>query len=194
MPKTAVAEDVLLSIQVPVSAQALVYLEANAGNKTPAEKLAAFTSWFIKRQASGGVMIEPQDMDYIASLNEGKRFETSRDVVKAIESAIKRPEGEYSYSVIIPQELKASVEDQAKFNNCTVEQLLQEMGEQVLVSSWVYEFVPAMGKLVPLDEAGLLTARRVLGKFNFSGGDVAAALERLEKFEKMQDAKTAKVA
>lgn len=188
----AKSEDILLSIQVPVSAQDMAYLETNAGNKTPGEKLAAYTSWFIKRQARGGVMIEPQDMDYIASLNEGKRFETSRDVVKAIESAIKRPDGEYSYPIVIPQELKASVEDQAKFNNCTVDQLLQEMGEQVLVNSWIYEFTPAMGKLVPLDEASLLTARRVLGKFNFGGGDVAAALERLEKFEKAQITKADK--
>ncbi len=187
-------EDVLLSIQVPVSAQELTYLETNAGTKTPGEKLAAYTSWFIKRQARGGVMIEPQDMDYIASLNEGKRFETSKDVVKAIESSIKRPDGEYSYQIVIPQELKASVEDQAKFNSCTVDQLLQWMGTQVLVDSWIFEFVPAKGSLIPLDEAGLTTARRVLGKFNFTGGEVAAALERLEKFEKDQGAKIAKVA
>ncbi len=50
MPKAA-TEDVLLSIQVPVSATELNYLQANSGNKSPSEKLASFTSWFIKRQA-----------------------------------------------------------------------------------------------------------------------------------------------
>lgn len=187
-------EDILLSIQVPVSVQELNYLEANAGSKTPGEKLASYTSWFIKRQARGGVMIEPQDMDYIASLNAGKRFETSRDVVKAMESALNRDDGGYSYTVKVAPEYKDSLEVQAQYQNCTVEELLSGLGNEIMSNGWWQDFVPAQGRLIPLDEIGLGVAQRVLGKYTFSGVDIKNALERLEKFEKDQGAKVAKVA
>lgn len=177
-------QDILMSIQVPVSPQAYAYLELNANGKSPAEKLAAFTSWFIKRQANGGVMVEPADMDHIAAMNDGKRLETSRDIVRVIETAIKRQDGQYGYWVNVSRELNGPLEVQAEYNGCTVEQLLNGLGDEILQNGWAQEFTPALGKTLPLDEKGLLTARRVLGQFNFTGSDIAAALERLESLEK----------
>ncbi len=183
------SQDVLVSIQVPISASDYAYLEKNAGGKPPAEKLAAYTRWFISRQARGGLMLEPEDCDYLAKINKDTRFANSKDVVRAVEIALKRVDGQHSFTIAVDPEFYQAIEEQANFNGTTVEKFLEHVGNQVLVNGWYAEFTPANGMLMPIAESDLATARRVLNKFHFTGQDVAAALARLEKFEALEGAK-----
>ncbi len=175
--------DVIVSIQVPISASDYTWLEKNSGGKAPAEKLASYTKWFVARQAGGGLMIEPNDMDHLARMNEGVRFETSKDVVRAVEKALKREDGQYSFHIAVDPEYHEALVQQAEFNGTTPEKFLEHVGNGVLSNGWYAEFTPTNGCLTPISESDLLTARRVLGKFHFTGRDIAEALGRLEKLE-----------
>lgn len=178
-----ISQGVTLGIQVPLSAQEYEYLEANAGGKPPAEKLAAFVKWFISRQARGGLMLEPEDCDYLAKINKDTRFATSKDVVRAVEVALKREDGQYSFTIAVDPEYIEALEQQAQYNGTTVDKFLEHVGNSVLNNGWYAEFTPTNGCLTPISESDLTTARRVLGKFHFTGTDLAAALLRLEALE-----------
>lgn len=167
---------VLLQISVPVSPGELAYLERDGKGKNAAERLAAFTKWFITRQAGGGLMLEPQDMDYLAELNKGQRFETSRDVVKAVEVALKRDDGQFTFPIQVQPELMPALEENAKYSSATVEEFLQHVGNEVLKNGWFMYITPESGALVPFDKAELLAARKLLGKFNFTGQDLVKAI------------------
>jgi len=183
--------DVLVSIQVPISANDYAWIEKTSGGKPAAEKLASYTKWFIGKQAGGGLMIEPNDMDHLARMNEGVRFATSKDVVRAVEKALKREEGQYSFHISVDPELIKPLEEQAEFNGTTVDELLKHLGNSCISNGWYLEVTPTNGCLTPISENDLLTARRVLCKFHFTGGDIAEALERLEKLEGEKQTKAA---
>ncbi len=182
--------DVLVSIQVPLSVNDYAWIEKTAGGRPPTEKLASYVKWFIRRQAGGGLMIEPDDMEYLAKLNEDVRFQTSKDVVRAVEKALKREDGQYSFQIQVDPEYVQPLRDQADFNGTTVELLLSQIGNEVMANGWWQEFIPANGCIAPFDEKSTAATRRILGKFHFTGQDIAEALARLEKLEKLENAKT----
>jgi hypothetical protein len=178
--------DVLVSITVPLNAQEYEYLKRSATDRPPADKLASFTKWFFSRQVRGGLMIEPEDVDYLAGLNKNQRFQGSKDVVKAVEIALKREQGQYSLTVGIDPTVIGQLKETAEWMGTDTEQLLNAVVNQVLSNGWCYEFTPAMGRLIPMDEAHVEIAKRVTGKFDFNGADIAAALERLAVLEAAQ--------
>ncbi len=169
------SKETVVSTSVALPQEAWEFLNKTKGNSSVGDRLAGYSRWFMTRQASGGMMIEPEHMDYLAGLNKGRRFENSRDVVSAVEIALKRDDGQYSFTIKVDPTLVKSLEEAAAWQGLSGEQLLDMIVNQVMVNGWCYEFSPDNGRLLPFSKEDIDALSAALGKPVFTGAEVAAA-------------------
>lgn len=179
---------VLLSVPTITITQATFrFIEDNANGDVPGT-LTKWLSYFLDRQARGGLMLEPEDTARLAAVRDGKVLKSSREVVSLVEKGLKREDGQYTQTINIDPALITPLEDQAKLmgDGWTVQTLMEAVINMALVNSWAYNFTP--DHTINLTDYEYQRISRVLGKSVFFGSDLSDALCGVEKTEEKQAA------
>jgi hypothetical protein len=173
MPKKAdisANAPVLLTIPpIQVSQETYNFLEKNAkGNLS--EALVKWGGYFFDRQARGGMMLEPEDAQYLAGLRDGKPFRSSREIVKAVESGLNREEGQYTQTIPVDPALFEPLKEQAQVMGCSVQDILTNLINQAMTNGWAYNFSPE--RQLNFTERDYDVMAKFMGKPFFFGADL----------------------
>lgn len=165
---------VLLTIPpISVSRETYEFIEKNANGNMP-EALMKWLAYYLDRQARGGIMLEPEDVQYLTGLRDGKPFRSSREVVRAVESGLNREEGQFTFKGNVDPALHAPLKDQAEAMGCTTRDILENVVNQSLTNSWAYSLVPE--RQLNFTERDFEIISKFIGKGSFFGADLARAI------------------
>lgn len=163
--------NVNLTVQLPVSAYN--FLEKNAKNGDIQETLARWVQYFIVAQSGGGFILEPQDVDYLNNLSDGKKVRNSRDIVKLVEQGMKREDGQYDFVVSIDPAFIQPLTEYAEQSGLTLQALIQNGCAMIWSCGWLYDLSPKDGRNIPFTESMLRDAALVAGKDSVDSSDIA---------------------
>lgn len=170
--KPAAAVTVPLTLNIPEFAYA--YLEKNAQGD-PVKKLSQWITYYLSQVAMGGLMIEAVDHDHLAELRDGKRFRSSREAAREIEKALKREDGQFSYTLQIDPAYIKSVEERAVEQGVTVESFVKDLFAYIMGSGFVYDFTPTDGCQFPVEYQDMQEIKRMLGR-DVTAGDLVGLM------------------
>jgi hypothetical protein len=179
------AQVVTIPVTINVSEAVYGYITKNAGEPiTP--KLQSWLNFYLSQMASGGLMLESVDHDHLAELRDGKRFRTSAQLAREVEKALKREEGQYSYTLQIDPAYVKSVEDRATEQGVSTQQFVADLFAYIMGSGFVYDFTPANGCMFPLEYSDMIAAREILGREVNASDYVALIREALAAREQVK--------
>ncbi len=153
---------VQMQVTVTLKPEAYEFLEKEAKNGDLSGTLGGWCSYYVERQARGGLFLEPEDHDYCASLCDGRRFPDSRSLVRAIEKSVNRVDGQYTYPVNIDPQYNEPINELARQSGMTPAELIQNNNAMILSSNWLYDLTPVNGRMLPFSakELELIAAAR----------------------------------
>ena len=165
-----------LSVTVTLDPTAFAYLENNAPEGKVNETLATWTQHFMSQQARGGILLDPTDHDYIASLADGKRFRDSRSLVRAIEKGMKRSDGNFSFTINVDPAHVQPLQEQAALSAMSVEELINGAVNMLMTNGWLWDFSPAGGRHIPFTAEMLAAVEEVCSKKGADSADIAGLI------------------
>ncbi len=166
----AAKKTVTLQIQVEVDPESAEFLKKNSKGDEAAT-LSGWSSYWLQQQAKGGIMVTAEDHDYLAGLRDGKRFRNSREIVRAIEAALKREDSQYTQRVPIDPAWIGPLREAAEQMGWTPEQLLQDVINTALANGWAYSWTPQ--NFIQATDSDYARISAAIGKKVFFGADVA---------------------
>ncbi len=167
-----------VQIQVTVTATAETYdfIEKNARDGNISATLAGYCNYFLDRQARGGIFLEPEDHDYIAALNEGKRFPDSRTLVHFVEKGLKRDDGQFSFTVKVDPAHVPVLIERARDGNLTPEELVDGVLQMIFASGMIYDFTPTLGRSIPFTANMLAATAELCERKKIDSSDIAGLI------------------
>jgi hypothetical protein len=164
---------VTINLNLSLTPEVYEYLETNSGGDVQ-KSLASWVAYYLTQQSQGGMMLTAVDHAYLAKLRDGKRFAKSVEVVKMIESALKRVDSQYTQHVPIDPAWIGPLQETAEMMGVTVEQLLTDLVNTVVENGWAYEWRPA--HQIRFTEADFAKLQQFMGKVTFFGSDLIQKL------------------
>ena len=165
-----------LNVTVTLDPTAFAYLENNAPEGKVNETLATWTQHFMSQQARGGILLDPTDHDYIASLADGKRFKDSRSLVRAIEKGMKRSDGNFSFTINVDPAHVQPLQEQAALSAMSVEELINGAVNMLMTNGWLWDFSPAGGRHIPFTADMLASCAALCEKNSINSTDIAGLI------------------
>lgn len=165
-----------MAVTVAMNPGASEYLEKNANGGDAALLLGQWATFWLDSQARGGVMISPEDHNYLATLNNGLRFSSGKQLVAAVERGLKRDDGQFTFPITIDPAYIQPLTEFAEMQGRTVEELVQDAFATVMGNGWLYTLTPADGAIIPLTARTMAVVRDSCRKANVNSEDVAAML------------------
>lgn len=177
MGKPTAQQTQATQIQVTVSLNpaALEYAKKNSKENDLSATLGSWMTFWIDQQSRGGIMVSPEDHDYLAELANGKRFTSSRQLASAVAKGLKRDDGQFASVAKVDPALIVPLQDQAAQMGWTVEELITDALNQVLTNSWVASLEPDF--TLRFTAAAMARLKAIVGKEFFFGEELVAALE-----------------
>ncbi len=175
----AAAKDTAVQFNIPVTLTraAHEFVQANSQDGNVATTLSIWCDYFLDRQARGGLMLEPEDHDYLASLvPENRRFKDSRTMVHLIEKGLRRDEGQFTYLIKVDPAHAPVLMERAKDSGLTATELVDGVLQYIFASGMIYDFTPGDGRAIPFTANMLAATAALLEKKNIDSADVAGLI------------------
>jgi hypothetical protein len=166
-----------MAVTIAMNPGASDYLEKNANGGDAALLLGQWATFWLDSQARGGVMISPEDHNYLATLNNGVRFSSGKQLVAAVERGLKRDDGQFTFPITIDPAWERPLQEAADVMGITSNQLLTEVVNTCMENGWAYSWSPH-NQIIATD-ADYATIGAAIGKKVFFGRDVAEYLRTL---------------
>ena len=170
-PQKATPVQVALTVALSPDSYAFVEKAAVENGGDVAGTLAGWIGYWVENQAGGGISISPVEHDHLASLAGGKRFASSRALVRAVEKGMNRIEGSFSSTVKVDPALIAPLKDHAATMGWTPEELLNDGLNNMLTNGWLYGFEPE--HVLRFTKETMEIVREFVGKAQLTGEDLA---------------------
>jgi hypothetical protein len=141
-------------------------------------ELTRLAKYFIAQHADGGMMMTKRDLDALENAC-GKVFQSPREIVDVVSAAMGREQGQYTIKANVDPAFIEPLKEIAAFQNCTVDELLQNCINMALQNGWLYHFNSRDGQQIPFagDAWDILCA--FMGRGAFTGEEVAAKLQEV---------------
>jgi len=165
-----------MAVTIAMNPGASDYLEKNANGGDAALLLGQWATFWLDSQARGGVMISPEDHNYLSTLNNGVRFSSGKQIVAAVERGLKRDDGQFTFPITIDPAYIQPLNEFAETQGRTVEELVQDAFATVMGNGWLYDLAPSEGKLIPVTGRTMAVVRESCKKANVNSEDLAAML------------------
>lgn len=163
---------VQLNLSVTLNPAAFDFLEKNSPDGDVSGRLAGWTQHWMELQSRGGLMLSPDDHDYISTLNDGKRFKDSRALALAVAKGLKRDEGQFSFTISIDPAFMQPIEELAKESGLTTAELVQNSCAMIWSMNWLYDCTPAEGRMIPFTRKMLEEVAAICGKKTVESTDI----------------------
>lgn len=167
---------VQLQLVVTLNSQAYEFLEKNSRDSDLSGTLAGWCAFWAEQQARGGLMLSPEDHDFLAEENGGKRFKDSRALVAAIERGMNRSQGQYALTVKIDPAHYPALKENAEAGGLSVEESLDGIVQMIFASGWIYDFTPDQGRNVPFTYQMLQQCAALCDKRGVDSSDIAGLI------------------
>lgn len=165
-----------MAVTVAMNPGAADYVEKNANGGDASLLLGQWATFWLDSQARGGVMISPEDHNYLATLNNGVKFSSGKQLVAAVERGLKRDDGQFTFPITIDPAYIQPLTEFAEMQGRTVEELVQDAFATVMGNGWLYTLTPVDGAIIPLTARTMAVVRDSCKKANVNSEDLAAML------------------
>lgn len=165
-----------LQVTVNLSQTAVNFLRQNSKDGDYAATLGGWASYWTDTQARGGILLEPDQHDYLSSLNEGKRFRDGKALVRAVEKGLHRENAQYTFTVPVDPAHYPALRENAEAGGLTVEESLEGILQMIFASSWIYDFTPTQGRSIPFTYEMLKAVKDVCEKNRIDSADITGLI------------------
>lgn len=170
------ASNTVISVQVQLTPKAFEFLSENAKNGDISGLVTQWCTYYLDRQARGGLLLEPEDHDYLAGLNDGKRFRDSRSLVRGVEKGMNREEGQHTFKINVDPAHFPALKENADMQSLTVEEALDGIVQMIFASGWIYNFDPRSGRSIPFTPEMLESCKALCEKNKIDSSDIAGLI------------------
>ena len=142
--------------------------------------LKTWVPWWLKNHIGGGIMLQPEHVAYLNKLKpDGVPFRDATEIVKHVEKALGREEGQFTYPVSIDPARVPSIEQRAK--ECSVEpiDLIKRAFMIALTHPDLMNIASSMDLTLIFDRDQYRELAALTGTGTPYGADVLAALRKL---------------
>ena len=173
----------LIDTQITLRLNEDLYETLRSQEKVRVEGMAWYLSKFVNeiitQHFGGALLLTPDHVQRIEQVSN-QQVSSADDVVRIVQRGNNRDDGQFTIRAQIDPAFETPLRDQAAMMGWTVEDLLHEVVNTVLVNSWMYSFVPQGGNIALTTEQAE-TIRSLTGKKSFSADDIIAALSAQRK-------------
>lgn len=150
---------------------------SQTNGKDPVMAVNDLCRYFVREYLNGGVIVPSKSLLAIET-STGAKVGSAEDIVKCVQAARGREDGQYTLKAQIDPAWIEPIEDNARISGWTAEELLQNALNWVLGNGWLYTFSPANGACVPLEADDYKTVAEFVGKKAFSSKDLVSAIRK----------------
>lgn len=165
-----------MAINVSLNPGAAEFLERNANGGDQSLLLGQWATFWLDAQARGGIMLAPEEHDYIAGLNEGRRFQTGKQLAEAVAKGLKREDGQYTFPVAMDPAFIQPLTEYAESQGTTLDALVKDGTATLWANNWLYDVCPQQGRMIPMTADTLKKVADICDKANVDSTDVAAMM------------------
>jgi hypothetical protein len=146
--------------------------------------LKSWVPWWVSNQLGGGIMLQPSHVDHLNRLRDGQPFREATEIVKYVEKALNREDGQYTFQVPVDPAIMPSVDERAKQCGVEPKDLIQRAITIALTHPDLMGIAASMPDTMVFEPEDLVEMRQLMGKGAFYGKEVLAELKRLKALEK----------
>jgi hypothetical protein len=142
--------------------------------------LKSWVPWWLKNHLGGGIMLQPEHVTYLNKLKpDGTAFREATEIVKCVEKALGREEGQFTFQVAVDPARIPGIEQRAK--ECSVEplDLIQRAIMIALTHPDLMNIASSMDQSLIFDRDQYRELAKLTGTGTPFGADVLAALRKL---------------
>ena len=121
-------------------------------------------------------MLSPEDHDFLAEENGGKRFKDSRALVAAIERGMNRSQGQYALTINIDPAHYPALKENADSAGLTMEEFFDGVIQFVMASGWLYEITPSQGRSIPFTYEMIQACAALCEKRGVDSSDISGLI------------------
>lgn len=133
---------------------------------TAIDKLASVAEGLMEQLAEGGIMLSAADVERLSET--GHEVADAEDIVKMAESAVNFDQGQYVFRAVIDPANMPPLEELAKSNGISVEQMATDMLNYGIEQDWLYEVPPGYKSVRLTPEQNRMIAA-MIGVPDFNG-------------------------
>lgn len=145
------------------------------GEDTYLYKLASWAGYFLNHYLRGGVMLTATDLDNIQKSTD-TTITSPEDVMAAVQSAKGRKRGMHTVEVELDPVWWPAAEEVAKWQECKVDDLVNEMVNTCVGNNWLFDWQPP--ETIPVGREELAEIKKLVGAGHVSGGVLVNALRK----------------
>jgi hypothetical protein len=157
------------------SKSAIEAIRKQDGREDPGPVLASLATYYLNHHGSGALLLTGQQVAQLEKTT-GKEFSTGDEVVKAIQHAEKRDDGNYTVSAQIDPAYYDNLRQVAEWRSSTIDDVLQDCLNTCLNNSWL-ESWEGKGGAIQLTAEDRAALEEIIGKKSFFGRDIVKALK-----------------
>lgn len=165
-----------LQVTVNLSQTAVNFLKQNSKDGDYAATLGGWAAYWADNQARGGILLEPDQHDYLSSLNEGKRFRDGKALVRAVEKGLHRESAQYTFTVPVDPAHYPALRENAEAGGLTIEESLEGILQMIFASGWIYDFTPSQGRSIPFTFDMVQAVKTVCEKNSIDSADITGLI------------------
>lgn len=143
------------------------------------QDLSKVASFLVEQYSKGGVLLKATQANYLSTIS-GRNVKTAEDVLTIVESGINRhsANGNLVVSYALDPAFAEPMEELARQQGRTVEEILQEAMAVVFTNSWLYSLETSGGTLVFTRETRE-ELEAIIGCRSMTGAILVEALKKL---------------
>ena len=177
-----------VTVQIPMTTEIRKYLEDNAFGDLPVT-LSKWLTFWLENTAGGGLMLEAVDVELLSKL-AGKPFMNSKQVIQMVQVALRREEGQCSFTVQIdPGWFEPLKEIAVSQGRASVEEMLTEFVNDVIEEVWGYNLHP--DRVARFTLAQWKEVQEITGRASVTGTDILKSLQELKELRSARGRKAA---
>lgn len=168
-------EEVIINTQIRVTEDAYEKLRSISGREDPSTHISSWCRWFLESHANGGLMLTAQDVHTIEE-NSDVVVRNAKSIVDAVLMSASREDGQFTVKFQIEPAFHETIQQNAEDRGMTVEDLLREMTNFMVISGMYYNWLPD-GMTIPISDIERAQLESLIGKKSFTAQDVIKAIE-----------------
>ena len=143
--------------------------------------LQSWVPYWVRNQVGGGIMLQPDHIEYLNKLKpDGAPFKDASEIVKYVERALGREDGQHTFPVAVDPAKLPSIEQRAKECSVTTEDLIARAINLALSHPDLMNICATMDQPLVFDRDEYRELAKLTGVGTPYGVDVLAALRKLK--------------
>lgn len=168
-------QNITLPLQVTVSESTYKDLQKMADTEHALPKIQGWATWYLRQLAAGGLTLTSEQMQAIEKTT-GEEIKTADDIIRKLQAAVGRDDGQYTVKVGLDPVYYPNLEETARIQGRTPDELMSEVIHYAIEQQWVYGWAPSGGS-VPFSEAGISRLKRYFDKRQITEADILGLID-----------------